>query len=103
MSSNQMELVHLKTLKESLRDLQEEPNVTEKDMMTAFKSIVQVHDTKRTCCSDNDLKYNTHNSNFAFLQWPVGSNPSYNPAERKDAEINEGWIRFFLETEIISG
>ena len=93
MSSNQMELVHLKTLKETLGDLQEESKATEKDMMTAFKSVIQEHNTRRNGSPDNDLNYNIRNSNFAFLQWPIGSNPSYSPADRKDAEINEGWIR----------
>ena len=93
MSSHQMERVHLKTLKESLSDLEEDTMATEKAMLTALKSIRNEHNTRKSCCPDNDLKNNIQKSNFTFLQWPIGSNPSYSTAERKDAEINEGWIR----------
>ena len=68
-------------MKSALQDLQSSFETTEENIETYI----------------NTLKFNmTPKLDSALTQWPAGSNPSYNPKQRNEVEINNGWIRSII-------
>ena len=68
-------------MKSALQDLQSSFETTEENIETYI----------------NTMKLNmTLKLDSALTQWPAGSNPSYNPKQRNEVEINNGWIRSII-------
>ena len=68
-------------MKSALQDLQSSFETTEENIETYI----------------NTMKFNmTPKLDSALTQWPAGSNPSYNPKQRNEVEINNGWIRSII-------
>ena len=68
-------------MKSALQDLQSSFETTEENIETYI----------------NTMKLNmTPKLDSALTQWPARSNPSYNPKQRNEVEINNGWIRSII-------
>ena len=68
-------------MKSALQDLQSSFETTEENIETYI----------------NTMKFDmTPKLDSALTQWPAGSNPSYNPKQRNEVEINNGWIRSII-------
>ena len=68
-------------MRSALQDLQSSFETTEENIETYI----------------NTMKFNmTPKLDSALTQWPAGSNPSYNPKQRNEVEINNGWIRSII-------
>ena len=68
-------------MRSALQDLQSSFETTEKNIETYINTMM----FKMTPKLDS-----------ALTQWPAGSNPSYNPKQRNEVEINNGWIRSII-------
>ena len=78
LSKDRMNTIHLYCMKSALQDLQSLFESTEENIDTYI----------------NTMKFDMPPKlESALTQWPAGSNPSYNPKQRNEVEINNGWIR----------
>ena len=92
-SKNEMEVIHLESMKASLHDLQDASRATESEIL---KATISIELSSTLNYSKIDVDPSVHNSNHGKIQWPAGSNPSHTPRERKEAESNDGWIRLVI-------
>ena len=80
-SKDRMDIIHLYCMKSALQDLQSSFETTEENIERYI----------------NTMKFDAPPKlESALTQWPAGSNPSYNPKQRNEVEINNGWIRSII-------
>ena len=91
-SLKKMELLHLQSLKDEAKYLQNEKETIEREIEKTDNWLDEI---AMSGYYRNDHYFpNTINSdNSGSSVWPSGSNPSYRTDDRREEENNDGWIR----------
>ena len=91
-SLKKMELLHLQSLKDEAKYLQNEKETIEREIEKTDNWLDEI---AMSGYYRNDHYFpNTINSDSSGSSvWPSGSNPSYRTDDRREEENNDGWIR----------
>ena len=91
-SLKKMELLHLQSLKDEAKYLQNEKETIEREIEKTDNWLDEI-EMSGYYRNDHYFPNAINSDSSGSSVWPSGSNPSYRTDDRREEENNDGWIR----------